>query len=409
VKGELRPPSASGAAGPARRESPPGLPDAVTQPAWPAGSVAERLFAEPFAFDFFQAVRLLQQLDPGRARVGGSSPPAAEAVRFRAHNSLSFPASAVYNLARPTAAPGPPLLTVTFMGLTGNAGALPRHYTELLLRVEKDARGPEKYALRDWLDLFNHRLVSLFFRGWEKYRFPITYERREKTGVAEPDPFTAALFSLVGLGTPGLRDRLRVAVRTEADGRPRERVLARVHDLALAYYGGLLAHRPRCAAGLEGLLHDYFGLAVRVEQFHGQWLQLDPSNQSRLGDAAGNCALGVNVVAGERVWDVQGKIRLRVGPLRLADFRSFLPDRTPVAQRKQFFALVHLARLYVGPELAFDVQLTLAAAEVPECRLPKGTADGPRLGWDTWVRSQSFARPAEDAVFEGEEIVFVNE
>jgi type VI secretion system protein ImpH len=371
--------------------------------------VADRLFAEPFAFDFFQAVRLLQQLYPARAPVGGASPPAAEVVRFRGHVSLNFPPSAVYDLQRPGDPPGPPVLSVAFMGLAGTVGVLPRHYTEVLLRVERESKAPERFALRAWLDLFNHRALSQFFRAWEKYRFPVTYERRERTGSTEPDAFSGVLFSLIGIGMPALRNRLRVASREDEDGRPRERVLAQVHDLALAYYGGLLAHRPRCAAGLEGMLHDYFQLPVQVQQFHGQWLQLDPANQSRLGDEAGNTQLGVNLVAGERVWDVQGKVRIRLGPLDHAAFTSFLPDRSPVPQRKQFFALVHLVRLYVGPELAFDVQLALRPEDVPECRLPEGTADGPRLGWNSWVRSQSFARPAEEAVFEGEEIVWVNE
>ena len=33
------------------------------------------------------------------------------------------------------------------------------------------------------------------------------------------------------------------------------------------------------------MLEDYFGLPVQVMQFQGQWLQLDPQSQSRLGAA----------------------------------------------------------------------------------------------------------------------------
>ena len=77
------------------------------------------------------------------------------------------------------------------MGLTGPSGVLPRHYTELLYKIERDVRTPEKHALRDWFDLFNHRFVSLFYRAWEKYRFYIPFERGDYDG-AEPDPFTSA-------------------------------------------------------------------------------------------------------------------------------------------------------------------------------------------------------------------------
>jgi type VI secretion system protein ImpH len=365
--------------------------------------VAERLFAEGHAFDFFQAVRLLEVLEEGRRPVGYGGPAAAEVVRFHALQALSFPASTIHELTRPSNGAAP-VMTVAFLGLTGPSGVLPRHYTELLMRLEREARGPERHALRDWFDLFNHRLIALFYRAWTKYRFWLAYERGEAER-AEPDPFTAALYSLIGLGTPGLRGRLRVASR---DNEGRERVLAGIEDLALLHYAGLLAQRRHNAWGLEALLADYFSLAVRVLQFQGQWLPLEPASRSRLGLADGNCELGVNVVAGERVWDVQGKVRVRLGPVNYAQFLDFLPDRTPLPAHKAFFLLVHLVRLYVGLELDFDVQVVLAAEEVPHCRLDEEGV-GPRLGWNTWLISRPPPRPVEDAVFAGEEVVRLDE
>jgi type VI secretion system protein ImpH len=118
--------------------------------------------------------------------------------------------------------------------------------------------------------------------------------------------------------------------------------------------------------------------------------------------------MGVNLVAGDRVWDVQGKIRIRLGPLRYARFVQFLPDRSPQSPHKAFFLLSHLVRLYVGADLDFDVQLVLAAPDVPACQLADGAGGGPRLGWNTWVRSLPMPRNAEDAIFEGEEVRWVN-
>jgi type VI secretion system protein ImpH len=290
------------------------------------------------------------------------------------------------------------------MGLTGPSGVLPRHYTELLLRLEREGKGPEKRALRAWLDLFDHRLIALFYRAWEKYRFYIPYERGEYA-AAEPDPFTRSLLSLIGMGSPAVRNRLRVVAPGDAEGLRPERVLAGVDDLALLHYSGFFAHRPRCAVALEALLQDYFALPVKVLQFQGQWLLLDPANRSRMGGVGSNNELGVNLVVGERVWDVQGKIRVRLGPLDYARFKEFLPDRAAVPARKAFFLLCHLVRLYVGPELDFDVQLVLKAEDVPACKLAAGAANGARLGWNTWIHSQPMADDADDAVFEGEEVV----
>ena len=342
-------------------------------------SVGSAAIRRGYDFDFFQAVRLLQRLDPSRRQVGRGGPPRAEAARFRAQVALAFPPSSIHEIRRPTADNPVPVMTQAFMGLTGPNGVLPRHYTELLYRMERE-RVPERNALRDWLDIFNHRWVSLFYRAWEKYRFYLPYERGLHV-ADEPDPFTLALLCLVGHGLPPLRRRLVVTLAAPADDplrareQPPARGLVRIDDLTLLYYGGLLAHRPRNAAGLESIAGDYFRLPARVHQFQGQWLLLEPANQTRLSDDAGrdNNQLGVTAVAGERVWDVQTKFRLQLGPLGYDAFLEFLPDFAPIAVRKAFFLLVHLVRIYVGLELDFDVQLIVKGNEVPECRL---TDDG---------------------------------
>jgi type VI secretion system protein ImpH len=332
----------------------------------------EILFEEGYRFDFFQAVRVLERLYPNRQPVGRDANPAREVVRFRSHVSLNFPPSAIYEIVPAEDGSGPAQMTVAFMGLTGLLGVLPRHYTELLL---ERARHKDQ-ALRDFLDLFNHRLISLFYRAWEKYRFPVAYERAVSAGQGD-DRFSLYLFDLLGMGTKGLRGRLEVA------------------DEALLFYAGLLAQHPRSASALEGLLTDYFGVPVRVGQFIGQWLPLSEASRSRLGPREANNALGISAVAGSNVWDQQAKFRLRLGPLTFAEFCRFLPPGGA------FRPLVGLAHFYAGEECDFDVQLVLKAAEVPACRLGETGNHAPRLGWSTWLKSREFLCDAEDAILAG--------
>jgi type VI secretion system protein ImpH len=344
-----------------------------------SASLKEQLQKQPYRVNFFQAVRLLQQLgreetEVQRSPIGEDWPPAGEAVRFRAHPSLSFPPGAISQLRPSENTHRPPEMVVSFLGMTGPSGVLPQHYTSLLLQRLR----ARDYSLRDFLDLFNHRIISLFFRAWEKYRFPFGYEHARREGADQPDLFTLGLYCLVGLGTEGLRDRRAVDDRT------------------FLFYGGLFAHEPRPAVCLERMLTDYFGLPVQVQQFEGQWLYLSEDDRTQMGTlgwALGrNTELGLDALAGDRVWDVQSKVRLRAGPIGLRQFKALLPTGADWPR------LVEMARTYVGPEVDFDVQLVLKPYEVPWFELMRDEDEGPRLGWNTWLRSHDFFGEVDDLV-----------
>ncbi len=383
-------------------------------------SVRDRLFDPELCceFDVFQAVVVLEHLALESVSID-------DLVRFKANVSLSFPPSPLAqvippipgdedppsippmdgpNAIRRRYAPGHlPIVVVNFFGLFGPVGALPLPYTRRLCELDK-AKGNQRTVLRDWLDLFNHRLTALLYRAWEKYRFPVGFARYAREMPAadrlapEPDKFTQALFSLVGLGAPALRNRLRVAPAGAPGQRSKEQPVARVHDLALLHFAGSFARRQPSGHDLGAILTDYFGVPVRVEAFSGQWLDLPVEAQTKLGESA---RLGINAVAGERVWDVGSKFRLRIGPLRYATFEEYLPDPTAVEVRKSVFLLSQVTRLYVGPEFDFEVRLELVGQEVPECELAEGSGLGPRLGWNTWLPSDAMPAVVDDVAFDG--------
>ena len=108
-----------------------------------------------------------------------------------------------------------------------------------------------------------------------------------------------------------------------------------------------------------------------------------------------HCRLGIDALAGDRAWDVQGKFRLRIGPLNHDQFRDFMPEG------REFRKLQDLVRMYVGPELDFELQVTLQAPEVPGARLATGEDDrhATRLGWNGWVLHAPSPVERKDAVF----------
>jgi type VI secretion system protein ImpH len=391
-------------------------------------ALAEELLDEGYRFDFFQALKILDAVH--EAEIGDESDPVdrlADVVRLRALPSLSFPASSIYRVGRPGRWDGdsrtdpthPPLtaVTMTFFGLTGPNGTLPVEYTDLLCRLSHSGGiDPfERTALRDWLDIFNHRLGLMMYSAWEKYRFPVKFAKfvrardarellppDQRRSVPPPDPFTWSLLSLCGLGTPALQNRLRFSpAPTDEDVSPAP--LARIDDLAILHYSGLFARRVPSALGLQILLSNYFGVDVLVQEFSGQWLSFNPTTPIDLGPN-GQGRLGRNTIAGQRVWDAVSRFRIVLGPLRYREFVEFLPDAYPVPERKGFFLLSQLIRLYVGAEFDFDVQLVLLGTEVPDCVIQEvSEADlGVRLGWNTWLPFNEPPDAVDDVCLEGD-------
>lgn len=325
--------------------------------------IEQLLRSEPSSFEFFQAVRLLDMLFPDRQPVGGFANPRQESVRFGANPDYTFPASQISQFEWPEGEQ--PRMRVNFMGLTGPMGLLPLYYSSL---VRERIRAHDT-ALRDFFDIFNHRSISLFYQAWEKYRFTIAYER------GESDRFSHHLLDLLGLGTPGLRNRQPLP------------------DDGLLFYAGLLSPHARSAEALRQLLMDYFDVPVEIEQFVGAWHALDEDTQCRFtGTANYSEQLGFGAVVGDEVWDQQSGVRIRLGPLSLEQYRNFLPDGPA------YEPLRALTRFFAGDELDFELELVLRKEEAPLCTLGEEGSTAPQLGWLSWAISTPLTHDPEGAI-----------
>lgn len=346
-------------------------------------AVIERLFREPYRFDYFQAVRVLELWLQRRGVAAQDVAP--RFLRFENSTSLGFPASqleAIGTEPRDIAHDAPALAAAVhastlqairvrpaFMGLLSGTGVLPVHYTERIAEHElhqKDS-GP-----RAFLDTLSNRSLAHFYAAWKKYRLELHYG-----GKDDEDGFLPLLLALAGLGQPALRKRLRA----RAGG---------LREETIGYFAAAIRQRPVSAVQIARVLADYFGQPVEVEQFVGSWYPLPPPQQSMLGSAS--ATLGRTAMTGARVWQRDLRLRLIVGPLDRAGFAAFLPGGTAAA------ALRTLLSLFTGLTLEYEIELVLRAADVNSVTL--GDDDAGLLGWNTYLVDAPQTQDRRDVCYE---------
>jgi type VI secretion system protein ImpH len=325
-------------------------------------TLLQELAERPHTFDFYQALREIECAFPDRPRIGESRRPQDDPVRFGQAPSLAFaPATLAALLTNVNGLP--PRLVETFFGLLGPNGPLPLHLTEFARDRLRNSNDP---TFVGFLDVFHHRMISLFYRAWARAQPAVSVDRGQR------DRFALYIGAFLGLASPALRGR---------DAVP---------DAAKLSFAGLLGRQVRNADGLSAILRGFLRMPVAIQELVAHWMPLPEHLRTRLGDKA-VCQLGTTAVAGASVWDLQTRCRIVVGPLTLAQYERFLPGA------ESYRRLSDWVRLYLGFELKWDCRLLLKGDEVPPLLL--GYTG--RLGWTTWIGTRLNEGPADDLILVG--------
>ena len=323
------------------------------------------LEARPYGFSLFAALRLLEQVQAARPRLGESRMAADDGVRLGQAPHLWFAPSDVASLSQTDA--GQIRLEQYGFGLFGPNGALPLHLTEL---AYERRRHQEDGTIVDFLNLFQHRLISLFYRAWADSEPAVSLDRPRS------DRFRVYVGALFGLAPESAHD---------ADAVP---------DFAKLNRAGRFAQQARSADGLEAILADYFEVPIEVRPFAGAWLDIPADLHSRLGEQR----LGVSTTLGASTWQCQHKFEIVVGPLERDAFNDFLPGARGLTE------LHALVRLYTNDEWAWQARLLLRDADFPGMHLGAASAlgdargAGNQLGWTSWLGARRAG--AQDVVIQ---------
>ncbi len=324
-----------------------------------ASTLETALEKDPTRFGFFQVMRLLECAYKDKARFGESQRPSQEPpIRFGQDISLSFESSSLSTFGRRKNGLMP-ILRQRFMGLFGPNGPMPIHLTEF---IRERIHYHRDFTLSGFADMFHHRMICLFYRAWANNEPTVGFDKPKN------DRFSNYMGSLSGVGVSALRER---------DQMP---------DMAKFYYTGFLSAQNKTAESLRALLADYFRLPVNLQQFVGEWLEIQVGDLTRLGESPRTGELGSSAILGSKVWSCQHKFRVLFGPLNFNEYLSLLPDGYRIEQ------LIAVIRNYMGDELSWDVNLVLKKDQVPCAQLGENT----RLGWTSWLGVRAGNQDADD-------------
>ncbi|HJZ87856.1 MAG TPA: type VI secretion system baseplate subunit TssG [Polyangia bacterium] len=314
----------------------------------PPTPTSRDILKEGNTFALFQAIRILERL--GGPRLGREGPAGDEVVRLRPSLSLAFSPADVELIDKalpPKEAPDLPVrwrITTRFLGLYGVTSPLPNYYAEALAQAD-----PESTRVRDFLDLFHHRLLSLLFRAWTRHHYEVEFQ------TDGSDDLSRRLLAWLGIN-------------------PRVAELLEVAPVRLLRYAGLLIGRDRPPRALEIMWAELLDVPIRVRGNMGRWIMIPPDQKALLG--VQSMLLGEDFVIGNKTFDVSGKFRVVVGPCDYETFESFLPGGAGLQQ------LHNAVEAALPAPFDYEVEVRLRA----ECRPPfrLSTPKPNRLGYTAW-------------------------
>lgn len=322
---------------------------------------------QPWRYDLFWLIRAIDRArfadDPAAPRVGDAFALRDDAVRFGQTPHMKFAPVAVDAIA-PATEFRPRRVRVHSFGLAGANGPLPSFLIEHICR--RVAHG--ETAWRAFLDMLQHRLITLFYRAWAMHQPVVQHDRPEH------DQILGDILSLMGLS---------LGVRHGDGGVP---------DEAKAHLAGRVIPTAKSADSLEAALSTYFGVRARVVCFRGEWIDIPVENRLRIGESPRTGQLGVSTVVGERIWNIQQRFRVTLGPMPMRDFERFLPRPGSRTCRR----LIEWVGLLSGAGLTWDLQLVLRRDDAPAAQLGSGAM----LGWTTWIRNAPPARDLDELTIE---------
>ena len=298
-------------------------------------AITQHLVDNASHFEFFQAIHVLEENWHGHGEIGNGLD---KWVRMRPASEISFPAADIRRCVFKKN--GTLDLELNFMGLYGVDAPVPNYFVELVARNDESSM-----AMREFLDIFCHRLYAQYYQAWKKYRPHLHLEK-------ENSPFLDYLKSLSG------------------------NVIMDTDPCSTEYsYCAALGSRVHGAAGLGGILSDWLeGIPVTIREFVPRWVRVERDHA--LGVDDNSYIVGDTMFLGDEILDVSGKIEIHIGPVTVEEAKNLLPGKNAVK------GVGNLVRQYLEPIIDFDLVILVKPSKGVSAALGK---DAMVLGWSCWL------------------------
>ncbi len=283
-------------------------------------------------------------------RIGYSTSPKQDAFRLGQTPLLHFHSSAFTDVKFNEVTKNYKVKN-SYLGLFGINGSLPTHLTEYA--VERKYRHKDD-TLAEFIDIFHHRFLSLFYRAWADAQPHVSHD------LPETDFFKKRLSVFYGE-----TDKSNQAFFQSNDVSP--------------FLAGLLSQKNRSAATLTQMISEYIKHPVTINEFEGEWYELSKNEQTSLG--RNNASLGLNSIAGSKVYQRGFNFSVSIGPLDYQQYSELLNNP------EHFRMIKKLVIGMVGAEYSFAIKLVLKPQQQQQCYLGKA-----KLGVNSWSISSRCER-----------------
>ena len=307
--------------------------------------LTQQLIQAPYTFEFHQAVRILQSWHGIAALSDTHFGDGLENFQFSCPVHYASSPSDITNITIPQLCTSAYRLQINFFGISGVHGTLPPPFGDLI--AERSVHTDD--TLQDFMDIFNHRLLTLLHKIRQKYWPGLTINE------ATQHPYASVLFSLCGVANNPLPSKNEFTK-------------------TLISYTNLFWQEQRSLSGLQRLIQSYFGYKIECQAWNAQWCHLDEVQYTRLGRQ--NQALGINTTLGIHTWQQNCGFIIRIHVDNYSEFQSLLPTGSA------FHILQNIIQIYCGIHYDVRLHLILDPKDIPTSHLNQTF----QLGWTTYLQ-----------------------